>query len=59
MAQEQSSSSGDAGAAHFLDAADDILARFLGHDLQTATLRSAIYLVIACAVFATIAALVR
>lgn len=40
------------------DASDELLSRFLGGDLQTATLRSALYLLIACAVFATIAALV-
>jgi hypothetical protein len=38
---------------------DALLARLLGRDLQTATLRSALYLVIAAAVFATIGVLIR
>ncbi len=59
MAEEQNSPPGQPGATKLPDAADDVLERFLGRDLQTATLRSGIYLVIACAVFATIAALVR
>jgi hypothetical protein len=37
---------------------DDLIARFLGRDLQSATLRGALYVVIAAAIFATIAALV-
>jgi len=41
------------------DHSDDLLARLLGRDLQTATLRSALYLLIAAAVFATLGALIR
>ena len=41
------------------DASDELLARFLGRDLQRATLMSAAYLVIAAAVFATIGVLIR
>ena len=37
---------------------DDLIARFLGRDLQSATLRGVLYVVIAAAIFATIAALV-
>jgi len=59
MVDEPRSSPAHPGAANLPDMADDILARFLGHDLQTATLRCMVYLAIACAVFATIAALVR
>jgi hypothetical protein len=40
------------------DPSDDLLARLLGGDLQTATLRGALYLLIVAAVFATIAAVV-
>jgi hypothetical protein len=40
------------------DQSDALLSRLLGRDLQTATVRSALYLLIAGAVFATIGALV-
>lgn len=40
------------------DASDDLLARIFGRDLQTATLRSVLYLAAASAVAATIAALI-
>ncbi len=46
------------GTGTLLQCSDDLLVRLLGHDLQGATLRSALYVVIAAAVFATIAALV-
>ena len=41
------------------DASDDLLARCLGRDLQTATLRSAVYLLVAAALFATVGALIH
>lgn len=39
-------------------ASDNILDRVLGHDLMSATLRGALYVLIAAAIFATIAAFV-
>ncbi|HZT50430.1 MAG TPA: hypothetical protein VFA22_00765 [Stellaceae bacterium] len=40
------------------DESDNMLVRLLGRDLQTATLRGVLFLLILCVVFATIAALV-
>ncbi len=47
-----------AAAIPFHEASDHFIACCLGRDLQGATLRVALYLVVACVVFATIAALV-
>ena len=46
------------GGGNLEDESDGLLSRFLGRDLQGATLRAAAYLAVACAVIATIVVLV-
>jgi hypothetical protein len=47
-----------ASATVLEDKADDVLSRLFGHSLQTATLRSVIYLAVLCAIAATLARLI-
>jgi hypothetical protein len=54
----KTSGAAPAAAIPFHEASDDFVARFLGRDLQGATLRVALYVAVACVVFATIAVLV-
>ena len=62
MSEHEARSSNDAAsgavAETLPDRSDALLVRLLGRDLQTATLRSALLLLAAAVVFATIAALV-
>ena len=47
-----------ASATVLEDSTDDVLSRLFGRSLQTATLRSVIYLAVLCAIVATLARLI-
>ena len=58
MPDEQQSASAAAASPALIERSDELMGRALGGDLQRATVRGALYLLAACAIFATLAALV-
>jgi hypothetical protein len=58
MAGPPDSPTNEAAAASLPEQSDEWLARILGRDLQTATLRIGLYAVVACAILAAITWLV-
>jgi len=54
----KASSANSAAPIPLHEASDDLVASWLGRDLQGATLRGALYFAAACAVFGTVAAVV-